>query len=64
MLQGLKNNDIKPCKVVYLPESLGSLRIRQALFELELRFEGYVFVKTFQLNITARNKEPEFSLAA
>ena len=33
----------------------GTLRIRQAQFELELRFVGYVYVKTLQLNITAKN---------
>ena len=42
----------------------GTLRIRQAQFELELRFVGYVYVKTLQLNITAKNENNSYALAA
>lgn len=40
------------------------LRIRQVLFELWWRLEGYVFVKTLQLNITAKNNNNSYALAA
>ena len=42
----------------------GTLRIRQAQFELELRFVGYVYVKTLQLNITAKTENNSYALAA
>lgn len=32
--------------------------------ELELRFVGYVYVKTLQLNITAKNENNSYALAA
>jgi len=39
-------------------------RFRQVLFELLMRQEGCVRLKTLQLNITANNQNNSFALAA
>ena len=41
----------------------GAVTDSTGIVELESRFEGYVFVKTLQLNITAKN-ENNYALAA
>lgn len=65
----LKKNYIYGILCKYLENTVthfikGTLRIRQAQFELELRFVGYVYAKTLQLNITAKNENNSYALAA
>lgn len=65
----LKKNYICGILYKYLENTVthfikGTLRIRQAQFELELRFVGYVYAKTLQLNITAKNENNSYALAA
>jgi hypothetical protein len=42
----------------------GDVTDSTGIVELELRFVGYVYVKTLQLNITAKNENNTFALAA
>jgi hypothetical protein len=42
----------------------GGVTDSTGIVELELRFVGYVYVKTLQLNITAKNENNTFALAA
>ena len=42
----------------------GGVTDSTGIVELELRFVGYGYVKTLQLNITAKNENNSFALAA
>lgn len=42
----------------------GDVTDSTGIVELESRFVGYVYVKTLQLNITAKNTNNTFALAA
>ncbi|WYJ93095.1 hypothetical protein A5889_000574 [Enterococcus sp. 9D6_DIV0238] len=71
MMEDKRLTLLRQQKICYTIESMtyafnlyGDVTDSTGIVELELRFVGYVYVKTLQLNITAKNENNTFALAA